>query len=427
MDVNQIPLDDPKTYELIRSGNNLGVFQIGEPWAKGIVRDVAPDCFEDIVALVALLRPGSIDNGTPKEYARRKRTGETMPDIHPEVNEAFEPLLRRSYGLPLYQEGALAIIKETTGWGYGEADLLFRAFGKKDLGKLAAARPKFFEASRFSDGATGVIWEILEPFADYSFGLAHSVSYAYTTVWTAYLKANYPREFIASLLTHEKDPSNLRAFLAEAGKIGVRILPPDINESGAGFTPTKEGVRYGLAGIKGIGPAVVDAICHGRRPYSSLHEFIRRLPAPLQNTRVFETLGKAGALDSLWPERESISSDSEYLVGRASSRVPSQPTLVDGVYRPTVNLPPDFEQRRLDEIELLGMQVSFPEVLIDSDESITDSRADWLGRVLSAHPGDSAVRIRWNLAGVEIPLSLRVNPRGLESVLASAGFGMELR
>lgn len=423
MTVDQIPLTDPKTYELIRSGNNLGVFQIGEPWARGIVRDVAPDCFEDVVALVALLRPGSLDNGTPKEYARRKKTGDTMPDIHPEVNEAFEPLLRRSYGLPLYQEGALAIIKETTGWGYGEADLLFRAFGKKDLGKLAQARPKFFEASRFSDGATGVIWDVLEPFADYSFGLAHSVSYAYTTIWTAFLKANYPNEFIASLLSHEKDPGNHRAFLAEAGKINVRILPPDINESGAGFTATKEGVRYGLEGIKGIGPAVVQAILSAR-PFQDLDTFIRCYNSVLQNEKVFTTLAQAGCFDNFESTRESLVSDSSFLVQCASSRYAVSPTLVDTLYRPTVNLPPDWNQRREDEIALLGMQVSFPSVLVHSDRPLTSAESNWLGSVLSSRPGNSAVLL--NLSGLRVPLGTRVEAKDLDPVLASGGLRMEL-
>lgn len=426
MDVEKIPLDDPKTYELIRSGNTLGLFQIGEPWCRGIVRDIAPDCFEDVVALVALLRPGSLDNGTPKEYARRKKSGDTMPDIHPEVNEAFEPLLRRSYGLPLYQEGALAIIKETTGWGYGEADLLFRAFGKKDLGKLAAARPRFFEASRFSDDATGAIWDVLAPFADYSFGLAHSVSYAYTTVWTAYLKANYPNEFIASLLTHEKDRDQIRLLMQEAGSLGVRILPPDINESGAGFTPTKEGVRYGLAGIKGVGPAVVKAIQEAR-PFPSWADYLKRSVPALQNTAMLTALIRAGCFEKLVAGRESLAADAQFLVQLAASRHPAEPTLVgedNRKYRPWVDLPPDWDQRRVDEIELLGMQVSFPAVVIYADHPLTSSESEWLGSVLSARPGGSAVRLR--VQNLEVYLGVQVDPQGLAPVLDSAGLRMEL-
>lgn len=301
IDLNALDLNDPKVYRMIAEGKNLGLFQINKPWVRGILRDIAPDRFEDLVAIGALLRPGALDNGFPAQYAARKRSGDTIPDIHPEIDSRLEEVLKDSYGLAIYQENALAIISEVTGWGYAKSDVLFNAFRKKDLDKLHGARPNFFAASRYSEDCTETVWELLEPFGDYSFGKAHSAAYAYTTYWTAWLKFYYPAEFISAMLTNvdgkdaKQKLENTIALIKEARAEGIAVLPPSINLSEAGFTPTKRGIRYGLEGIRDIGTSVVDGITKGR-PYSGIDDFLQRAPGACLSAKTLPALLWSGAL-----------------------------------------------------------------------------------------------------------------------------------
>lgn len=428
-----LDLADSKSYSFLREGKLLGVFQLGESWARGIIRDVQPDCFDDIVALVALIRPGSTDNGVPKEYARRKFTGETMPDIHPEVNEDFEPLLKRSRGCAIFQEDALAIIKETTGWHYGQADLLLRAFGKKDLQKLAAARPAFMEASKYSSSATECIWELLAPFADYAFNRAHSVGYAYTTFWTLYLKAHYPSEFIAATLSHvdgktaaEKLQKTI-ALIREANREGITVLPPDINASQDGFTPTKEGIRYGLGAIRDVGPTAVASI-YSARPLATLDDLFRRVDSNVLSIRVLSALIRSGCLDSLWGGRESLLAEAESISRLAQDhRVAAaggQQSLVRLKYQPQTSFAPDWEQRKADEIETLGVQLSHPRIMLKVPGSLTASESHWLYSILAAREPESEVYLCTE--GYRVKLNLKSSARGLAHAVSKIGAEVEL-
>lgn len=263
--VDDIPMEDEASFRLLSEGLNVGVFQLSAPWVRGILRDVRPDCFNDVVALLAMVRPGSLDTGGPKQYARNKRALVTKPQIHPELDKALEPILKDTYGIILYQEEVLAIIKEVTGWGYGEADLIFNAMRKKDVAKLASAKPAFLKASRYTLKATETLWSYLEPFADYSFNKAHAVSYAKITMWTLYLKTHYPKEFIAACMSGNLDENEkIQDYITEAKRLGIDVLPPDINKSGLGFRPTNEGIRYGIGAIKGVGESAVRAIVEAR-------------------------------------------------------------------------------------------------------------------------------------------------------------------
>lgn len=431
--LHSLELDDQKSYDLLRQGKTLGIFQLGESWAKGIIRDVKPDCFDDIVALVALLRPGSLDNGTPKEFARRKFTKEDMPDVHPEVNLDFQPLLKRSYGLPLYQEDALAIIKETTGWGYGQADLLFRAFGKKDLEKLAKAKPDFFSASKYSHAATERIWALLEPFADYGFGRAHSVGYAFTTYWTMFLKAHHPREFIAALLTHvdgKNAAEKLRRtldYIKEANREGIRVLPPDVNESQEGFTPTSAGIRHGLGAIKGIGPAVVQDLL-SKRPFASLDDLIRRTSSSVLSSRVLTALVGSGSLDNLWGNRESALAENESILELArlqmAIRDEGQLALVPVRYEPNTKHSVDWVKRGELERELLGLQLTYPQIMLKVPGTLSRSESEWVNTVLSSREPESEVFME--SGGFRVALPIRSSVRGLECALGKLGIQVEV-
>lgn len=301
IDLHSLDLEDPRVYEMISKGRNLGLFQIGEPWVRGILRDIKPACFDDLIAINALLRPGSTDNGFHKQYAERKKHDDRMPDVHPEVDEKLYKILEKSYGMAIYQEDALAIISAITGWGYATSDVLFNAFRKKDHQKLASQKPAFFEASKYSLEATEAVWHLLEPFGDYSFNKAHSTAYAYTTYWTAWLKCHYPAEFFASMLTYA-DGKNAKekldkclSLIKEAQTEGIKVLPPDLNRSDAGFTPGPRGIRFGLEGIRDLGANSVERLL-AARPFKDLNDFLSRADGTCLSARSLPALLFSGAL-----------------------------------------------------------------------------------------------------------------------------------
>lgn len=412
---------------MLSEGHNLGVFQLSEGWVKGILRDIKPDSFGDVVALNALVRPGSTDNAAPKDYARRKRSGNRRPDIHPEVNQDFAPLLERSYGIVLYQEDVLAIIAETTGWGYAEADLLFNAFRKKDLEKLHKAKPGFSDASKYSDSATQRIWDILEPFADYSFNRSHATGYGLISYQTAYLKANFPREFISAMMSYEEDQDQIQKCIQEANRLGIAVLPPDVNASGIGFTPTKEGIRYGLGAIKGLGPAAISGLLD-RRPFQDIDDFFRRADQNMLNIRVLGALARGGAFEDLYPGRTSLVREVERLSQLAGNHrrfsTFGERPLFRIRYEPRIRVPDDRDQLASDETELLGVRLTFPKIILKTDRALSGSEMAWLRTVLDSRMPESEVCIESH--GLRITLDTRSAERGLARAVASIGLRVEL-
>jgi DNA polymerase III subunit alpha len=311
--LEELPFDDRATYELMGRGDTLGVFQLDGGGMRALLRSMQPDQFADITAVSALYRPGPMGADSHNKYARRKNGREPIDPIHPALAEALEPVLGETYGLIVYQEQVMAIAQVLAGFSLGAADNMRRAMGKKDADKLAKEYDGF-EAGMLERGypqdAITVLWETLVPFADYAFNKSHSAAYGVITYWTAYLKANYPAEYMAALLTSVKDDKDKMAiYLNECRRMKIQVLPPDVNESAADFTPVSTDIRFGLGAVRNVGHNVVDGIVMARQEkgrYTDFNDFMDKVPAVVCNKRVIESLVKAGAFDDLKHKRRAL-------------------------------------------------------------------------------------------------------------------------
>ena len=324
VDLATLGLDDRLTYELLARGDTLGVFQLDGGPMRSLLRSMQPDSFEDISAVIALYRPGPMGANAHNDYADRKNGRKSVTPIHPELAEPLAEILGDTYGLIVYQEQVMAIAQRLAGYSLGSADLLRRAMGKK---KKEILKKEFgpFEAGMrgngYSDAAIRTLWEILVPFSDYAFNKAHTAGYGLVSYWTAYLKANYPAEYMAALLTSVKDDKDRSAvYLNECRRMGIKVLPPDVNDSDADFTPRGSDIRFGLSAVRNVGTNVVSAIVAARRRvgrYESFHDFLAKVDASVCNKRVIESLIKAGAFDSLGHTRRGLVQIHESVVDTA--------------------------------------------------------------------------------------------------------------
>jgi DNA polymerase-3 subunit alpha len=313
VDLETLALDDPAAYELLSRGDTLGVFQLDGGPMRALLRLMKPDTFADISAVGALYRPGPMGAQSHTNYALRKNGKQPITAVHPELAEPLAEILDETYGLIVYQEQVLSIAQKVAGYTLGKADLLRRAMGKKKREVLDAEFVGFeagMKANGFSDGAVKTLWDLLVPFSDYAFNKAHSAAYGLVSYWTAFLKANYPAEYMAALLTSVRDDKDKTAlYLGECRRMGIKVLPPDVNESEGDFTPVGTDVRFGLAAIRNVGGNVVEGIvatraAHGR--FESFPDFMDKVPVVVCNKRVVESLVKAGAFDSLGYSRRSL-------------------------------------------------------------------------------------------------------------------------
>jgi DNA polymerase-3 subunit alpha len=311
--LEDLPLDDAGTYALLSSGETLGVFQLDGSGMRTLLRQLKPDNFEDISAVQALYRPGPMGADSHTKYALRKNGQQPITPLHPELAEALEPILSGTYGLIVYQEQVMEIARELAGYTMGEADILRRAMGKKKKEVLDENFIPFSEGMRergFSKGAITELWNTLVPFSDYAFNKAHSAAYGLVSYWTAYLKAHYPVEYMAALLTSVKDDKDKSAvYLAECRRMGITVLGPEVNSSAATFTPAGKDIRFGLSAVRNVGEAVVAGIVAARQEkgqYTSFHDFLDKVPAHVCNRRVVESLIKSGAFDSFGNSRRAL-------------------------------------------------------------------------------------------------------------------------
>jgi DNA polymerase III subunit alpha len=311
--LEELGLTDPATYALLQRGDTLGVFQLDGGPMRALLRSMRPDTFEDISAVGALYRPGPMGADSHNKYARRKTGREPVEPIHPELAEPLLEILGETYGLIVYQEQVMAIAQKLAGYSLGQADLLRRAMGKKKKAELDKQFENFSAgmAERgYSMAAVKTLWDILLPFSDYAFNKAHSAAYGLVSYWTAYLKANYPAEYMAALLTSTKDDKDKSAiYLNECRRMGIKVLPPDVNESEANFTPVGTDVRFGLNAIRNVGGNVVDSVVNARREkgrYTDFGDFLSKVDTIACNKRVIESLVKAGAFDSLNHRRRAL-------------------------------------------------------------------------------------------------------------------------
>ena len=311
--LEKLPLDDAKTYELLQRGDTLGVFQLDGGPMRELLKAMVPTSFADISAVIALYRPGPMGVNAHFDYADRKNGRKEIEPIHPEIADALAPILGETYGVIVYQEQVMAVAQQLAGYSLGQADLLRRAMGKKDRKILDKEFVRFEEGMKargFGDASISKLWETLEPFADYAFNKSHSAAYGMVSYWTAYLKANYPAEYMAALLSSVKDDRDkLALYLNECRHMGIRVLQPDVNESLAEFASVGGDVRFGLTAIKNVGVNVVDSIVQTRKnkgAFTSFIDFLKKVEISVLNKRLIESLIKAGAFDSLGQTRRGL-------------------------------------------------------------------------------------------------------------------------
>jgi DNA polymerase-3 subunit alpha len=301
--LKNIPLEDKVTYKLLSRGETVGVFQVESRGMQDLLKRLEPERFEDIIATLALYRPGPLQSGMVDDFINRKNGRSRVEYLHPKL----KPILEETYGVILYQEQVMRIANELAGFTLGEADILRRAMGKKIPKLMDEQREKFIQGAvkRGIDAQVAEkIFELMAHFSGYGFNKSHSTGYALISYQTAFLKANYPLEFMAALLTSEKDNTDKLVFyINECQRMGIKILPPDINQSGANFTVVGgRKIRFGLTAIKNVGESAISSIIKEREEkgkFTSLFDFCQRVDLRVVNKKVLESLVKCGAFDSL--------------------------------------------------------------------------------------------------------------------------------
>jgi DNA polymerase-3 subunit alpha len=311
--LEDLPLSDSKTFELLGRGDTLGVFQLDGGPMRALLRSMSPDSFADISAVIALYRPGPMGENAHNNYADRKNGRKPVEAIHPELRDPLADILGDTYGLIVYQEQVMAIAQKVAGFSLGRADLLRKAMGKKNKEILDKEYIPFeagMKSNGFGDAAIKRLWEVLIPFSDYAFNRAHSAGYGVVSFWTAYLKANYPTEYMAALLTSVRDDKDKSAlYLSECRRMGINVLPPDVNESNSEYTPRGRDIRFGLAAIRNVGEGVVASIKSAREAkgaFTSFGDFLAKVDAQVCNKKTIESLIKAGAFDDLGHHRKAL-------------------------------------------------------------------------------------------------------------------------
>ena len=380
LDIDHIPLDDAKTYEMLAAGDTVGVFQLESSGMRDVLKGLKPDRFEDIIAVVALYRPGPMDN--IPTYINRKHGREDLVYMHPKL----EPILAETYGIMIYQEQVQQAARDLAGYTLGAADILRRAMGKKIQAEMDAQRATFIKGSEENDidgKLASDIFDQIAAFAGYGFNKSHAAAYALVSYQTAWLKANYPVEFMAaSMALDSGNTDKLSMFRQDCLTHNIDVLPPDINTSDASFTVEtdrngKKAVRYALGAIKNVGAEAMDRICAERRqngPFDSLDDVVKRLPKEGANRRQMENLVKSGVFDSLYPNRHSLFVSIDDLLSHA-----------------------DLLRREAES----NQSSLFGEAAVQHDSLRLSAQPDWsplerlslefeaLGLYLSAHPLDS--------------------------------------
>ncbi len=384
--IEELELTDEATYRLLQRGDTLGVFQLDGGPMRSLLRSMKPDTFEDISAVGALYRPGPMGADSHNKYARRKTGREPVDAIHPELAEPLQDVLGETYGLIVYQEQVMAIAQKLAGYTLGQADILRRAMGKKkkeELDKQFEGFSAGMIARGYSKGAISKLWEILLPFSDYAFNKAHSAAYGLVSYWTAYLKANYPAEYMAALLTSTKDDKDKSAiYLNECRRMKIQVLPPDVNESASNFTPVGNDIRFGLTAIRNVGHNVVEGIVGAREEkgrYTDFNDFMEKVPALVCNKRVIESLVKAGAFDDMKHKRRALVTVHETAVDQYIDIKKNEAIGQDSLFA---------EMASLDGADSSGFGVSVPVPDIEEWDKMTllGHEREMLGLYVSDHP-----------------------------------------
>lgn len=376
IDFDTMEMNDEKTYQLLCDGESIGVFQLESSGLRAIMRAVQPTTLEDVIALVALYRPGPLNSGMADDFIDRKHGRKETEYLHP----LLEPILKPTYGVILYQEQVMRIASELAGFSLGQADMLRRAMGKKKPEIIASLKEDFMngaEKNGVDRAIAAKVFELIEYFAGYGFNKSHSAAYAVVAYQTAYLKAHYPVEFMAALLTSIMDSADRVAFyIAECKRMGIAVLTPDVNESLENFTVTGDSIRFGLAAMKNVGKGAMQSIIEVRKadgPFKSLQDFCARVDLSQVNKRMMENLIKGGAFDSLEGNKQQklaildtcLEQGNEIRRSKASAQISlfdfGEETGLTDRYAP-IQLPnlPEFSTQELLAMEkqILGLYVS---------------------------------------------------------------------
>ena len=346
IDPAKIPLDDVASYELMQRGDTVGVFQLEGQGMRDALRKLKPDRFEDIIAIVALYRPGPMDN--IDTYVNRKHGREDIETLHPSI----QPILAETYGVIIYQEQVMQIAQVLSGYSLGEADLLRRAMGKKIKKEMDAQRKRFVDGAiqnGVEKGRAEYIFELVAKFAGYGFNKSHAAAYALIAYQTAYLKANYPAEFVAASMTLDMgNGDKLNSFAQEAIRLGIPLEPPSVNRSEVGFIPHDGAIRYSLAALKNVGRQAVDHLCAERQergPFRDVSDFARRISPRLVNKRALEMLAAAGALEELGVDRATAHANVDLIVATGNRALETRTEGQEDLFSGARHTPPPIELR----------------------------------------------------------------------------------
>ena len=405
LDLAAIPLDDKKTFAMLGRGETVGIFQVESGGMRKALVEMRADRFEDIIALVALYRPGPMAN-IPVYCARK--LGEEQPEY---IHEKLEPVLRETHGVIIYQEQVMQAAQMLSGYSLGEADMLRRAMGKKIKAEMDAQRARFVDGcikGGIPKGKADEIFDLLAKFADYGFNKSHAAAYALISYQTAYLKANHPVEFLAASMTLDKSNTDkLAEFRNEAVRLGIAVEPPSVNHSGVDFEVapgSKPAIRYALSAIKGAGAGQVQSIVtsRGPRPFTSLEDFARRLKPREVNRKVLETLASAGAFDAIEPDRARATAAAEPMLALANRVEDERLAGQSALFGPTegagdLNVPPvpawSVAQRLRREFDAVGFFLSGHPLDEYKDVLVRLGTKPWAQFVRAVKAGDSTARI----------------------------------
>lgn len=379
VDIDHVDLDDPRTYELLQRGDTIGVFQLESGPMRALIRSLAPTEFRDVAALVALYRPGPMEANMHNDYADRKNGRKPVELLHPDLSE----ILGDTYGLMIYQEAMMLTAQRIAGYTLAEADDLRKACGKKKRDMIAKHRVKFVEgcvASGYPEKLGTDLFDIIEPFADYAFNKSHAYGYGYISYQTAYLKANYPVEYMAALLTSVKNNLDKAAvYLNDCRQAGITVRVPDVNVSDVDFTSVDGTIPFGLSAVRNVGEGVVAPIVAERRengPFESFYDFCERVPLGVLNKRSIESLIKAGAFDSLGHPRKGLLEVFESIVDQTASRRREQDMGIQTLFG---DLGGDGDGPAFDE------RIPIPDDNFDSRTKLRFEK-EMLGLYVSSHP-----------------------------------------
>ncbi|MFW6052815.1 MAG: DNA polymerase III subunit alpha [Desulfosalsimonas sp.] len=363
-DLGNLDLADSKTYQLLSAGNTTGVFQLESSGMKDLLIRIKPESFAEVTALVALYRPGPMGSGMHDDYVERKHGRKPVEYLIPEL----EPVLNVTYGVILYQEQVMKIAARVANYSMAEADSLRKAMGKKIPEVMAEHQGRFVKGAvenGIDEQKAGELFELIKTFAGYGFNKSHSAAYAMIAFQTAYLKAHFPEEFMAAVLTSEMNSSdNVAKYIAECRNMNIAILPPDINESDKGFTVAEEGIRFGLAAVKNVGESAIDSILEERKEggFTSIFDFCQRVDLRKVNKRVLESLIQCGAFDSMGYSRAALMAVAEDALdyGQRVQKERSDPQMslfsgkeqaADAVNAPEIENIPEWDENHMLELE----------------------------------------------------------------------------